>query len=305
MKHSGLTLALSSDANYLDGLAGTLAGAARCTQGQPLVALIMDSGIPDADWADLEDCFGRHYPHVQLQRVRVDANRLSDFNPDDVATRFTNSIYARLLIAELAPEFDRVIYLDSDLYIDADLRTLFATPLDGALIGAVREQHLPRLDQNVPERLLAPGDADLLAFNSGVMLMDLAGLRAHPFTDRIRANAAACHGKFQDQAMLNYVLIRQWKELPLRWNRQRFVTENFSIYRDYPASVWHFIGKMKPWHFAPGKCRGIVEDFQRNLRTIGWRCRFRGEWHPRSAASRDSLKAARAFALRSLRTLAV
>lgn len=104
--------------------------------------------------------------------------------------------------------------------------------------------------------------------------------------------------------MLNYVLMRQWKELPLRWNRQRFVTENFSIYRDHPTSVWHFIGKMKPWHYAPGKGRGIVEDFQRNLRTIGWRSRFRGDWHPRSAASRDSLKAARAFALRSLRTLA-
>ncbi len=180
---------------------------------------------------------------------------------------------------------------------------LYNWPLEGALVGAVQELHLPEMSQNVPPEHLSEADLKLPAFNCGLLLMDLAAIRREKLIEQIIEQAGSIGEKFQDQGMLNYMLRGKWKALPTCWNRQKFVTENFSIYRDHPHSIWHFIGKMKPWHFAPQHQRGLVADFYKNISAIDWDQIQTGTWKPRSPAWRDTIKAACAYALRQHRRL--
>lgn len=299
MSSKSLTVALASDASYIDGLVGTLAGVARHSSA-PIQALILDCGINDADWESIQASFRSRFPALCFTRLQIQEQQLASFNPGNRSLRLNNSAYARLLLAELAPEHSKVIYLDSDLMVDADLQPLFDTSLDGALIGAVSEQHMHSLARNIPAAFVTPADAGKPAFNSGVMLMDLNAFRQANLLDKIRQCASAVQFNFQDQAMLNYALKDRWKTLHPRWNRQRFVTENFSIYRDHRGSVWHFIGKMKPWHFAGEHARGLVADFLRNLDDIGWQRRHNGRWRPLSSMWRDGAKSVQAAIRRRL-----
>jgi lipopolysaccharide biosynthesis glycosyltransferase len=300
---SPLQLALASDEGYLDGLVGTLSGVARKAADGPIDAVILDCGIEDSSWDLLVTTLQRAFPQLILDRRKIQSEQLNVFNPDKVIRRLNNSCYARLLLPDLLPHLERIIYLDCDLHVDADLHKLFAASLDGALIGAVPEVHLPEIAKSIPPEVLPAEDANLMTFNSGVMLMDLTAMRTANFHEEVVSLPVSLAKTFQDQSMLNYLMRRKWKPLAANWNRQRFVTENFSIYRDSPDSVWHFIGMMKPWHFVPGHARGLMADFQRDMISSGWSPRYRGEWRPRSAAWRDTLKATRALALRVLRTV--
>lgn len=293
-----LFLALAADENYLDGLVGTLAGVARFAHDTSIRAAVLDCGIHDASWAAFQETLRASFPQLALQRLEVSDEQLRIFNPANAPTRLSNAAYARMLLPRLLPDVDRVLYLDSDLLVDTDLRPLFATPLEGALVAAVQDAHVPLLCQNVARESLTDAESASPAFNSGVLLMDLSAMRQVNLIEQVLSLPAPAHIKFQDQAVLNRVLHGRWKALPPRWNRQRFVTENFSIYRDRPDSVWHFIGKMKPWHFDPAFMRGLVADFHRNVTSSGWTPRLRGKWRPLSPAWRDSIKATHAFTLR-------
>ena len=53
--------------------------------------------------------------------------------------------FARFLIPNMFPEsVSRVLYLDSDILVIDDLRALWQTDLEGAVLGAV-EDHIDRL----------------------------------------------------------------------------------------------------------------------------------------------------------------
>lgn len=298
-----LSIAIAADENYLDGLVGTLVGAAHSTTASVIDTKVLDCGISDSSWALVEEFFSKAYPNLKLSRHQISPEKLSAFNPTGKSRHLNTSIYARLAVPDLFPDLKRIIYLDADLYINADLQLLYVYPLDGALIGAVHEAHLPQLSQNVPPEHLSSADLELPAFNCGILLMDLAAIRREKLIEQIIKQADSIGDKFQDQGMLNYALRGKWKPLPACWNRQLFVTENFSIYRDHPKSVWHFIGKMKPWHFAPKHARGLMADFQRDMIASGWSPHYHGEWRSQSPAWRDALKATRAHTLRMLRRL--
>lgn len=298
-----VSLAITADENYLDGLVGTLAGAASSTKSSRIDAKVLDCGITDSSWTLVVELFSKTFPSLNLSRHQIRPEQLSVFNPSGKKRRLNTSTYARLVVPDLFKDLERIIYLDSDLHIDADLQILYDWPLDGALIGAVQEAHLPAMSENVPAAYLSSCDRELPAFNCGMLLMDLAAIRRDKLIEQIIEQADSIGEKFQDQGMLNYALRGKWKSLPTCWNRQLFVTENFSIFRDHPNSIWHFIGKMKPWHFAPQHQRGLVADFYDRISSIGWTPKKSGTWKPRSSAWRDLLKAGRAYALRQQRRL--
>lgn len=298
LKTQSLPIAVAADENYLDGLAGTLGGVLRSASGARIHTVVLDCGIQDSTWATFQQVLQSRFTNLDLVRLPVDPTWLQPFSPETRVRNLNNSTYARLLLPELLPHLDRILYLDCDLLVDADLRLLFDTPLEGALVGATPEAHLPSLGQNVSANLLSPADASLPAFNSGVLLMDLAALRGANLVGPVTDLIPRMQSRLQSQAVMNYLLRGRWKPIPVRWNRQHFITENFSLYRDHPGSLWHFIGKMKPWHFDPRFMRGLIADFHRDIVSTGWIPRHRGDSRPLSSAWRDSLKAARAFSLR-------
>lgn len=90
---------------------------------------------------------------------------------------FTLTIYYRLFIPAMFPEYDKGIYIDSDVVLNADIAELFDTDLQGNLIGACRDLSIADIPPLVAYTENAVGAGKGEYINSGVLLMDLKGLR--------------------------------------------------------------------------------------------------------------------------------
>lgn len=95
---------------------------------------------------------------------------------------FTPEIYFRLFIPEIYTEYDKGIYLDSDIVVPGDISELYNKDLGDNLIGACIDKSV----QDIPEIMNyyenAVGIARDEYVNSGVLLMNLKKLREKSFT---------------------------------------------------------------------------------------------------------------------------
>lgn len=90
---------------------------------------------------------------------------------------FTLTIYFRLFIPRMFPQYDKAIYIDSDVIVMADMAELFDTDLEENYIGACVDLsvgHVPELVHYMEDAVGVPKDKYI---NSGVLLMDLKKLR--------------------------------------------------------------------------------------------------------------------------------
>lgn len=179
------------------------------------------------------------------------------------ATRwFSRAAWFRVLLPQLLAELDRVLYLDIDLIVAQPLGDLWHTDLGDNLIGAVTNPLYPGMLEGPIHELGIDDPADY--FNSGVMLMNLDGMRKEGVPSEVLAFAKA-HPKlarFADQDPLNAVLHRRRYRLHPRWNAQAtffdlrpgslarygFDEGTVSSVVSDPAIV-HFSGPWKPWEF--------------------------------------------------------
>jgi len=87
------------------------------------------------------------------------------------------SIYFRLFIPMLFPQYDKGIYLDADIVVPGDISKLWEEPLGNKLIGAVADysiQHIAPFMQYIDKYV---GVDHRRYVNSGVLLMNLKRLR--------------------------------------------------------------------------------------------------------------------------------
>jgi lipopolysaccharide biosynthesis glycosyltransferase len=92
---------------------------------------------------------------------------------------YTISIYYRLFIPSLFPEYEKAIYLDCDVAVEGDISELYATDLgDGKLVAVVRDEIVADhqiFRTYVEEAVGVPHEE---YFNSGMMVMNLKLFRA-------------------------------------------------------------------------------------------------------------------------------
>ncbi|MEM8872783.1 MAG: glycosyltransferase family 8 protein [Planctomycetota bacterium] len=191
-----------------------------------------------------------------------------------VTERFSRAAYARLVVGELFPDKDRVLYLDSDLVCFEDPASLFDTELNGHAVGAVRDEFMPRVgsDNCVGYAVDELDDPDAAAFNSGVMLIDLDRWRSQEVSRRA-LDFIERHGdrlNWADQDALNVVLNGRWHEFDGRWNQQvsgRWSQPGGQV-RMNRDGISHFVGANKPW--ATGLRHRLRRDYESQLRASGW-----------------------------------
>lgn len=136
---------------------------------------------------------------------------------------FTLTIYFRLFIPAMFPEYDKGIYIDSDVVLNADLAELFDTEIGDNYIGACTDfsiQEVPPLVHYIEN---AVGVNRLEYINSGVLLMNLKRLREarldYHFLRLLNEYHFDCIAPDQDyiNAMCNgkiYYLGEEWDAMP-------------------------------------------------------------------------------------------
>lgn len=173
---------------------------------------------------------------------------------------FTTAMWYRILLPELLPLQDRVLYLDIDTLVVDSLDPLWRTDLSGSYVAAVSNVFQHNHAHRPAELGLPPSQS---YFNSGVLLMNLDQMRRDDCASRVRKCAAsrAVALEWPDQDALNLVLGDRRVSLHPRWNcMNSIVTLEASVdefgaalveeARSRPA-IRHFEGPgaNKPWHY--------------------------------------------------------
>ncbi len=213
----------------------------------------------------------------RIERSRVAGLPVRDY--------FTAAMWYRLFLPELL-DADRALYLDVDAIVADDLRPLFATPLQDALVAAVENVRLPWL----PDRA---ADLGLGAyFNSGVLLLNLDALRAADAAAAV-LDVARREGErllWPDQDALNVVLGSRRVALHPRWNAMNAVLtrpEGVATFgseaveeADRAPGIRHYEGPgdNKPW--AAGFAHPHGELYWRHRQATPFRVRGRARSMP-------------------------
>lgn len=176
--------------------------------------------------------------------------------------------YYRFLIQDALPDYDKVLYLDSDLIIEGDISKLFATELNDCLLAAVRDiDFLGNLNMKKGKRkryneeilkMRNPYDY----FQAGVLLLNTKEMRklhsVHEWLDL----ASNDRYIYNDQDVLNYACEGRVLFLDNRWNvmndcadriKNVFSLAPASTYDTYLAArknpyIVHYAGFEKPWN---------------------------------------------------------
>ncbi|QKW48221.1 glycosyltransferase family 8 protein [Streptomyces buecherae] len=240
---------------YARGGAVVVGALARTFQRDtPLSVWVFHSGLGPEDRALYEAAAG-------LKRGREAVVRFVPLPPEVIrlpvqSDYITSETFGRLALPRLLPPtVPRVVYLDADLMILKDLSELYTWNLSGACLAAVREPSDPFFwSRNGLEHAFELGlDPNSPYFNAGVLVMDLAALRARKMEERCLEYVARHRPARMDQDALNAIFLGAISELPTQWNVENYFFKTAAQRHRYrtilkDARILHYTGHKKPWN---------------------------------------------------------
>lgn len=180
----------------------------------------------------------------------VDLNYYIRKVKDKLYTRdyYSKTTYFRLFIPNLYPQYDKALYLDSDIVILDDIAKLYNLDMGNNLVAAAPDDVIQfnEVFQVYAEKVVGVADYRRY-FNAGILLMNLHELRKFKFQekflyslDRIRFTVA------QDQDYLNRLCKGRVKLFGRVWNRMPIPDSRIST---EDVKLIHYNLAFKPWHF--------------------------------------------------------
>ena len=166
---------------------------------------------------------------------------------------YNKTTYFRFFIAEMFPESDKAIYIDSDTIVQGNIARLYDTNIGSCYLGAAHEQAMAQVDVfgTYCERVVGVSRKDY--FNAGVMLINCEQFRLHRVLDRfIHYLGVYNFAVTQDEDYLNLICKNRVHHLDQRWNTELTdgLTYSYDIRKGY---ILHYIMVNKPWHYE--NCR--------------------------------------------------
>ena len=137
--------------------------------------------------------------------------------------RISTPAYYRLSLHELLPDVNRIIYLDGDTMIFEDLTPLNELDMKGNIIMGFLD--------SVPDAIKSFGFEKPTVVCSGVLLMDLDGLRKYGYTKKINEFIDRNRYKLtqQDQTIVNVLFQDKLAPLPPKYGFWAFATKEHAI----------------------------------------------------------------------------
>lgn len=165
-------------------------------------------------------------------------------------SRHGSETFLRLLLpGQLAGEYDRLLYLDSDIWHEGGgIDRLLRADLGGRVLGAVRDNTQWRTPARHNPEFRAMGRPARAYLNAGVLLIDTAAWVRDGMEARL-VQLWQEHGAAMtrhDQSLLNVALDGQWAEFGPQWNWQWTWSSRHFAELVGPRLI-HFIGRRKPW----------------------------------------------------------
>ena len=210
------------------------------------IIVLLSEELPDRMKEKLQALGGARvdYTYINLK------GRLGDVYIDE---RYTEAASYRLLLPQLLPDFDKVVYIDCDIIVRNNIARLYKTiDLGQNYLAGVFEAPL---DFQV-ERFRALGCNPYRYINSGFLLMNLAQLREDNMVERMLEELKVDYLEFPDQDVLNRVCKGRIMGLPPYYNSIRtFFLPQYkpAFLKQYSEKDWDEVHTHGNIHYTGGK----------------------------------------------------
>ena len=163
------------------------------------------------------------------------------------ADYFTPTIYYRIFLPEMFPQYDKGVYLDSDIIVNDDIAKLFETDLKGNLVAATVDMSTQGNELLCKYFDEAVGIKHDKYFNSGVLVIDFEKFREEEFCEHFLylLNKYDFDTVAPDQDYLNAMCAERVKYLDVAWNAMP--TPDHHPMKS--PKIVHYNLFFKPWHY--------------------------------------------------------
>ena len=187
---------------------------------------------------------------IELMPIRANMEALDDRMSNRLrCDYFTLTIYFRLFIPSMFPQYDKGIYIDSDVVLTDDIAKLFDIDIGENYIGACNDLSIADIPPLVAYTEKAVGVNAKEYINSGVLLMNLKKMR----DDDLEGHFLSLLNKYHfdsiapDQDYLNamcngkiYYLEEKWDTMPN--DAKPMLTETSLIHYNLFSKPWCYDG---------------------------------------------------------------
>lgn len=211
----------------------------------------------------------RYHVHILCtgisEETKQKAYRLADDNFsiffDDVSSELADmhsrlhirdyysvTTYFRIFIPDKFPQYDKVIYIDSDTIIKGDISELYLMDIGKNYVGGARDQVVLQLDlfgEYVEKVLGLPREC---YFNAGMLVINSKAFRKNHILDKfVELLNTYAFVVAQDQDYLNVLCQNKVYWLDARWNAE---TCQEIPCREEDIRIIHYNLAAKPWHYT-------------------------------------------------------
>lgn len=193
----------------------------------------------------------------------------SVFENASVNGYFSVETYFRLLLPFCLPDYEKIIWLDSDTLVQTDIAELFALDVKGNLVAATHDYNAMALINGMDSQYsdLCKKELGLSKpeqyFQAGVLVMNLSAFRDSFTESDIISLISNTAYPYADQDILNQVCMNRVYWLDSRWDVVADVENCLSNVIKYWCSeeilstyqrakekpyIIHYAGPTKPWH---------------------------------------------------------
>jgi len=172
---------------------------------------------------------------------------------------YSKTTYYRLFIAEMYPEYNKAIYIDSDTIVQGDISQFYLTDIKDAYVGACHEQVMIQVDifGTYVEKVV--GVSRYNFFNAGILLINCEQFRLKFVLDKFIDYLHYYNFVVtQDEDYLNLICKDHVYWIDQRWNTEVFCNIEYPIEQ---AKMLHYIMTSKPWHYEDCKHSDIFWSY--------------------------------------------
>lgn len=206
---------------------------------------ILNSGVSDEAKERLAELADSDFS-VSFEDVTEYLKSIADKFP--IRDYYSQTTYFRIFIADMFPQYDKVIYIDSDTVVLKDISVLYMTDLKDAYLGACHDQVMVQdsVFGTYVEKTI--GISRYNYFNAGILLINCDQFRMHFVLDSFIQHLHTYEFVVtQDQDYLNLICKDHVYWFDQRWNTAPFGKIDYPVEE---ASIVHYIMANKPWHYA-------------------------------------------------------
>ncbi len=247
MRKQIIPIYFAADKNYVPYLTVAIKSLVKFATSKNIYKIyILTNNLQESDIAEIRT-MERGNIMIQL----VDVNSKIESIKDKVQLRdyYSVSIYFRLFIPTLFPEFNKAIYLDSDIVLNHDIADMYKKNIGDNYLGAILDEVVYSNDKFI---YYVKGVYDLTEkqyFNSGALVMNLKKFRDNnieeDFYRWLNSNSSPVA---PDQDYLNTTCRNKVKYLEPGWNKMPMGQK----LEDEKLYLIHYNMFMKPWKYRDG-----------------------------------------------------